>query len=202
MQLRRIYLRYFPPGLRLEYALSSGQVHKKTIDLLHVSAESNLQHVVTQLLATEKLLTKAVVPKLRELLHRLVEKQILYANERDPFQLQSAHRAHTLPMVNFACNKHARVVATCSYDKSIKLFQPFAKKASADDKTTLTGHESVVFCVAFNKPHANLLLSGSFDKTCRIWDVEKKVCKGVYKGVAVCWQHWLLVFPHCACKEH
>jgi|UniRef100_K3WPY0 dynein assembly factor with WDR repeat domains 1 len=183
MQLRRIYLRYFPPGLRLEYALSSGAVERKTVDLLHVSAESNIQHVVAQLLAREKLLTKAVAPKLSELLHRLVEKQLSLVSAReDSFQLHSVHRAHALPMTNFTCSKHARVVATCSYDKTIKVFRPFEKKLVADDKTTLSGHEGVVFCVAFNKPHANLLLSGSFDKTCRIWDVDKKTCKGVFKG--------------------
>lgn len=184
MQLRRIYLRYFPPGLRLEYALSSGQLQRKTIDLLHVSAESNIQYVVSQLLEREKLLTNAVAPKLKELLHRLVEKQLLYATERDPFQLHSVHRPHALPMTNFACNKHARVVATCSYDKTIKLFKPFERKVTADDKISLIGHEGIVFCVAFNRPHAKLLLSGSFDKMCRIWDVESKASRGVYKGNA------------------
>lgn len=189
MQLRRLYLRYFPPALRLEYTLSSGQVQHKTIDLPHVSAESNLQLVVGQLLARERLLPRAVAPKLNALLHRLVDKQLQHAAARDPFRLHSVHRPHVLPMTNFASSKHAHLVATCSYDKSIKLLRPLDRKLAtvADDRTsTFTGHDGVVFCVAFNRPHAKLLLSGSFDKTCRVWDVESRTSKGVYRGEFDC----------------
>ena len=36
---------------------------------------------------------------------------------------------------------------------------------------TLLGHSHYVFCVCFN-PQGNLVASGSFDETVRIWDVK------------------------------
>jgi hypothetical protein len=61
MQLRRLYLRYYPPALRLEYAHSDGQVGLKTIDLPHLSAESNIALVAQQLMDQERLLSKPMV---------------------------------------------------------------------------------------------------------------------------------------------
>lgn len=37
---------------------------------------------------------------------------------------------------------------------------------------TLKGHTNFVFCVNFN-PTSNLLVSGGFDETVRIWDVSR-----------------------------
>lgn len=196
MHLLRLYLRYFPPALRLEYALSSGQVQRKTIDLPHVSAETNLQLVVGQLLARERLLPRTAAPKLNALLHRLVDKQLQHTSSaREPFRLHSTHRPHSLPTSNFASSKHARLVATCSYDKTIKLLRPLDPQRLVDDRTaTLLGHDGVVFCVAFNRPHANLLLSGSFDKTCRVWDVDSRAARGVYRGATT----WVCEHRVCA----
>ncbi|RLN98496.1 hypothetical protein BBJ28_00021367 [Nothophytophthora sp. Chile5] len=196
MQLRRLYLRYFPPALRLEYAHSNGQVRRKTIDLPHISAESNIALVAQQLMEKERLLTKAMTSKLQELLHRLVDKQLVYATHQQSsvLRLHSVLRPHQLPMTNMACSKNAHLVATSSYDKTIHLLRPFGDLAELSslsspygrncDKTfaTLTGHEGVVFSLAFNKPHASRLLSGSFDKTCRLWDVHTKSAIGVYRG--------------------
>lgn len=39
----------------------------------------------------------------------------------------------------------------------------------------LRGHTHYVFCVNFN-PQSNLIVSGSFDETVRIWDVRKGKC--------------------------
>jgi len=36
---------------------------------------------------------------------------------------------------------------------------------------TLTGHTNYVFCVNYN-PQSNLIVSGSFDESVRIWDVK------------------------------
>ncbi|CAN0316032.1 unnamed protein product [Hapterophycus canaliculatus] len=40
----------------------------------------------------------------------------------------------------------------------------------------MEGHENYVFCVNFNNPQANLLVSGSFDEKVKIWDVATGKC--------------------------
>ena len=40
---------------------------------------------------------------------------------------------------------------------------------------TLKGHTNFVFCVNFN-PQSNLIVSGSFDESVRIWDVRDGKC--------------------------
>lgn len=195
MQLRRLYLRYFPPALRLEYVHSDGQVGLKTIDLPHLSAESNIAQVAQQLIDQERLLTKATLTKLKELLHRLVDKHLVYASQQQSsaFRMHSALYPHQLPMTNMACSKSAKLVATSSYDKTIRLLRPFdapctvnssslSSKHCEKEIAALAGHEGVVFSLAFNAPHATRLLSGSFDKTCRLWNVQTRKAIGVYDG--------------------
>ncbi|KAF1795278.1 hypothetical protein JG687_00003509 [Phytophthora cactorum] len=65
MQLRRLYLRYYPPALRLEYVHSNGQADLKTIDLPNLSAESNIALLAQQLVHQERLLTKATLSKIK-----------------------------------------------------------------------------------------------------------------------------------------
>ena len=36
---------------------------------------------------------------------------------------------------------------------------------------TMRGHANFVFCLNFN-PHGNLLATGSFDESLRLWDVK------------------------------
>jgi COMPASS component SWD3 len=40
---------------------------------------------------------------------------------------------------------------------------------------TLHGHTNYVFCVNFN-PQSNIIVSGSFDETVRVWDVKSGKC--------------------------
>jgi len=39
MKLKRFLLRYFPPGVILEYERSNGEIETKSIDLLNLSHE-------------------------------------------------------------------------------------------------------------------------------------------------------------------
>ena len=36
---------------------------------------------------------------------------------------------------------------------------------------TLEGHKNVVYAIAFNNPYGDKVVTGSFDKTCKLWDV-------------------------------
>jgi len=50
-----------------------------------------------------------------------------------------------------------------------------ALSGAAEHPIELKGHTSFVFCVAFT-PQGNLLASGSYDETVRIWDVKRGRC--------------------------
>ena len=56
MRLIRFLLRYYPPGIILEYE-QGNQTRTKTIDLLDLTERSNVFELVAQLQATEPLIT-------------------------------------------------------------------------------------------------------------------------------------------------
>lgn len=42
MKLKKFLLRYYPPGILLEYVRSNGEVETKSIDLLNLSSQYNI----------------------------------------------------------------------------------------------------------------------------------------------------------------
>lgn len=44
MKLKKFLLRYYPPGILLEYIRNNGEVETKSIDLLNLSSEYPLHH--------------------------------------------------------------------------------------------------------------------------------------------------------------
>lgn len=47
---------------------------------------------------------------------------------------------------------------------------------------SLEEHKNVVYTMAFNNPFGNLVMTGSFDKTAKIWDSVTGECKNTFKG--------------------
>jgi dynein assembly factor with WDR repeat domains 1 len=41
---------------------------------------------------------------------------------------------------------------------------------TGDEVHTLEGHKNVVYAIAFNNPFGDKIVTGSFDKTCKLWD--------------------------------
>lgn len=41
---------------------------------------------------------------------------------------------------------------------------------TGEDLFTLEGHKNVVYAIAFNNPYGDKIVTGSFDKTCKLWD--------------------------------
>jgi len=49
MKLKRFLLRYYPPGIILEYQKSNGDQETKSIDLLNLSAETDIDQLVNEI---------------------------------------------------------------------------------------------------------------------------------------------------------
>lgn len=47
MKLKNILIRYYPPGIILEYVRKNGEVESKCIDLLNLSKETDIDQLIT-----------------------------------------------------------------------------------------------------------------------------------------------------------
>lgn len=55
---------------------------------------------------------------------------------------------------------------------------------SGDELLTLEGHRNVVYAIAFNNPYGDKVITGSFDKTCKLWNCESGQLLHTYRGHA------------------
>jgi dynein assembly factor with WDR repeat domains 1 len=74
MKLKRFLLRYHPPGIILEYLRKSGEVETKSIDLLNLTLETDIDRLIDQILLEEPLISEARKPQLKKLIEKLIEK--------------------------------------------------------------------------------------------------------------------------------
>jgi hypothetical protein len=54
MKLKKFLLRYYPPGILLEYVRNNGEVETKSIDLLNLSSEYPPPHAGPMLMSWSK----------------------------------------------------------------------------------------------------------------------------------------------------
>ncbi|KAJ0392751.1 hypothetical protein P43SY_009650 [Pythium insidiosum] len=175
-RLKRFLLRYYPPGIILEYELRDGTREMKEIDLLHLTAESDVEVLVNQIVFEEPLISESRKPQLRRLIYKLIEK--LEVNDSSDFYLFKILRAHILPLTNCAFNKSGDKFITGSYDRTCKVWDT----QTGDELLTLEGHKNVVYAIAFNNPYGDKIITGSFDKTCKLWSAETGQLYHTYRG--------------------
>jgi WD40 repeat protein len=83
-----------------------------------------------------------------------------------PAQPPGELKGHTALVYSVAFSPDGKLLATGSFDNSIKLWDFAAGK----EARTLTGHTAPVYCVAFS-PDGSTLASSGLDKTIKLWNV-------------------------------
>lgn len=56
MKLKRFLLRYYPPGITIEYIKSNGEKEIKSIDLLNLNEHTDVDELVDEILNEEPLI--------------------------------------------------------------------------------------------------------------------------------------------------
>ena len=87
------------------------------------------------------------------------------AKEAVPARLFSGHSA---PVCDVSISPDARLLATASFDGSLKIWNV----GDGAERATLTGHRGRVLSVTFS-PDGHFLLSGGEDGTARLWDTPR-----------------------------
>ena len=175
MRLKRLLLRYYPPGIIVEYQRKSGLVETRSIDLFDLHPGTVVEDVVEKLLLVEKLCA-GQGPILKRLVYKLIDKN--FSIQKGKFELLRAQSVHILPLTNVAFCKDGSRFLTGSYDGTAKLWDTFTGIAT----DSYQAHTGVVYSMAFNHPLCNKVLTGSFDKTAILWDIETGKIEHKFSG--------------------
>lgn len=178
MRVKRVLVRYFPPGIILECETNEETLVTRTMDLLDLTPETDLDALITDLIQAEPTLLKEKRrPLLKELLQRLVAK-LTESDRKTQFQCMNELRTHMLPLTNCAFNKNGTKFITGSYDRTCKIWDT----ATGVELASLSGHQNVVYAITFNNPYGDRICTGSFDRSAKIWDVNNGRCLHTYVG--------------------
>mmetsp|Transcript_3018 Transcript_3018/g.3510 ORF Transcript_3018/g.3510 Transcript_3018/m.3510 type:complete len:171 (-) Transcript_3018:38-550(-) len=164
MKLKRFLLRYFPPGIVLEYQRRNGDIETKSIDLLNLTPDTDVEVLLNQIVFEEPLISENKKDTLRKMIYKLIDK--IDNKDSQRFYLFKILRAHILPLTNCAFNKSGSKFITGSYDRTCRVWDTL----SGEELLTLDGHKNVVYAIAFNNPFGDKIVTGSFDKTAKLWD--------------------------------
>jgi len=175
MGLKKIFLRYHPPGIVLEYT-RQGKEHKKEIDLYELCPDDSAESVAEQIIENERLLSSNKLKMITDMIEKIQSK--LREETDHKFHLVRNIKAHLLPITNVAFNKLASKFATASYDRTCKIWDT----ETGNQLHSLEGHDNVVYTVAFNVPYGDKIATGSFDKSIKIWSTEDGTCLQTLAG--------------------
>uniref|UniRef100_A0A4W6FSF0 Uncharacterized protein n=1 Tax=Lates calcarifer TaxID=8187 RepID=A0A4W6FSF0_LATCA len=171
MKLKRFLVRYYPPGITLEYE-KGGCLRTRSIDLLDLTPETNIDELVAEIRRSEPLITESRADQVKQLILRLQQKQGQQGHHRFCF---FKLKAHILPLTNVAFDKSGSRFITGSYDRTCRVWDT----ASGTELHTLEGHRNVVYAIAFNNPYGTFHLRIDY---CKLWYAETGKCIHTFRG--------------------
>jgi dynein assembly factor with WDR repeat domains 1 len=174
-KLEKIQVRFFPPGLILEFKDGSGLIENKSIDLLNLSENSDIDYLITEINKKEPLTIKHS-KKLEKVIQKLID--ITSEKPRQKYTLKNTLKCHELPLTNCAFNKNGSRFITGSYDRTCIIWDT----QSGELLQKLIGHSNVVYSISFNLPYGDKVATGSFDKTAKLWNVQNGNCLTTLNG--------------------
>jgi len=68
MKLKRFLLRYYPSGIVLEFTRKNGELETKSIDLLNLTPETDIDVLIDQIISEEPLVTESKRSTLKKLI--------------------------------------------------------------------------------------------------------------------------------------
>ncbi|CAK9107039.1 unnamed protein product [Durusdinium trenchii] len=173
-KLKRFLLRYFPPGIILEYHGINGDLETKSIELGSLDPETDVDALVKKLVREEGLISESNKEALQKMIFKLMDK--IKDQESQRFELVQILRGHLLPLTSCSFNKSCSKILTASFDRSCRVWDVFG-----EELLTLEGHDGPVNAAAFNNPLGDRIVTGS-GKLARLWDANSGQCLHVLKG--------------------
>src|SRR5579864_1919096 len=93
---------------------------------------------------------------------------LLLAADEPPAGVVATLKGHTEPIYAVAFSPDGQMIATASFDKTLKLWELSGKEIKTLGGQA--GHQNLVLAAAFSR-NGHMLASGSSDNTAKIWDV-------------------------------
>ncbi|KMZ06627.1 dynein assembly factor with WDR repeat domains 1 isoform X1 [Drosophila simulans] len=209
MSATKIFLRYYPPGLAINYRTTKGNERLRHFDLLDLDSKTNIEPLADRILlqtlaeAEEEPspadLEKNPPPRpvsgsvarsqnafsaLKQALEKLQKK--LREPVKKKFYLHKCHNSHILPLTNVSFDRSGERCLTGSYDRTCHVINT----QTAQVEHILSGHDNVVFSVGFNFPHWLVHLhrdgSGNYLTSSSII-FSDKIVTGSFDGTAKVW---------------
>ncbi|KAK2951604.1 putative Dynein assembly factor with WDR repeat domains 1 [Blattamonas nauphoetae] len=194
VSLKRFLIRYFPPGVIIEYADADGQLCVQTIDLLDLSGSSDAEMVADTIIREISIISASKKPQLLRLVKKLVERQ-KEGNSISHYNFSNRFQPHTFPMSNCTLNKTGSEIVTVSHDRTVKIwnasdriitgsFDGNAKIWDAETGTlyhTLSKHTAEIISLA-SSSRSTICATGGMDRMCVVWNYENGTAISTLKG--------------------
>ena len=164
-RLEKIQVRFFPPGIILEFKDNSDLIENKSIDLLNLTENSDIDYLVQEINKKEPLTIK-YSKKLEKVIQKLIS--VVSQRPKYNYKLKNTLKCHELPLTNCAFNKNGSKFITGSYDRTCIIWDT----NTGELLQKLHGHNNVVYAISFNLPYGDKVATGSFDHTAKLWNVD------------------------------